>query len=89
MCLIVRLNLIINEQSEKFWYGINDKVSMGEYGKESGENGGVQRIWKSIDGREIDSLGSWVKYGGNMERVWKCGGGMEKCVGEVLGVWGN
>ena len=24
------------EQSEKIWYGVNDKVSMGEYGKESG-----------------------------------------------------
>ena len=39
--LIARLNLAINEQSEKFWSGINDKVSMGEYGKEFGENGGV------------------------------------------------
>ena len=39
--LIARLNLAINEQSEKFWCGIIDEVSMGEYGKESGENGGV------------------------------------------------
>ena len=39
--LIARLNLTINEHSKKFWYGINDKVSMGEYGKESGENGRV------------------------------------------------
>ena len=53
MYLIVRLNLSINRQSEKFWYGINDKVSMGEYGKESGKNGGVQRIWESRDGGEI------------------------------------
>ena len=29
--LIAGLDLAINEQSEKFWYGINDKVSMGEY----------------------------------------------------------
>ena len=27
--LIARLNLAINKQSEKFWYGINDKASMG------------------------------------------------------------
>ena len=26
--LIARLNLAINEQSDKFWYEINDKVSM-------------------------------------------------------------
>ena len=39
--LIAELNLAINEQSEKFWYGINDKASVGEYGKESGENGEV------------------------------------------------
>ena len=39
--LIARLNLEINEQSEKFWYGINDKASAGEYTKELGENGGV------------------------------------------------
>ena len=39
--LIAKLNSAINKQSEKFWYGINDKVRMGEYGKESGENGGI------------------------------------------------
>ena len=48
--LIAGLNLAVNEQSEKFWYWINDKVSMGEYEKESGENGGVERIWESMDG---------------------------------------
>ena len=36
MCLIARLNLSINKQSEKFWYGINDKAIMGQYGKEWG-----------------------------------------------------
>ena len=41
MYLIARLNLAINEQSVKFWYGINDKASMGQYGKELGENEGV------------------------------------------------
>ena len=39
--LIARLNLAINKQSEKFWYEINDKVIMGQYGKELGENRGV------------------------------------------------
>ena len=39
MYLIGRLNLAINEQSEKFWYGLNDKASMNEYRKELGENG--------------------------------------------------
>ena len=29
MYLIARLNLAINEQCEKFWYGISDKASMG------------------------------------------------------------
>ena len=33
MYLIARLNLAINEQSEKFWYGINNKASIG-YGPE-------------------------------------------------------
>ena len=41
MYLIARLNLAMNEQSEKFWYVINNKVSMGKYGKETRENGGV------------------------------------------------
>ena len=39
VCLIARLNLAINEQSEKFWYGIDDRVSMGGYEKESGRMG--------------------------------------------------
>ena len=26
MYLIARLNLAINKQSEKFWYGVNDKI---------------------------------------------------------------
>ena len=42
--LIARLNLAINEQREKVWYEINDKVSMGKYEKEWRENGGVKRI---------------------------------------------
>ena len=25
--------MAINEKSEKFWYGVDDKVSMGEYGE--------------------------------------------------------
>ena len=41
MYLIARLNLAINEQSEKFWHGINDKANMGEYGKELEDNGEV------------------------------------------------
>ena len=51
--LIARLNLAINERSEKFWYGINDKASVGEYGKESGrewgciENLGVYEWWRN------------------------------------------
>ena len=31
------------------------------------------------------SLRSWVKYGGNVEGLRKCGGGMGKCAG----VWGR
>ena len=30
MYLIARLNLAINKQSEKFWYGIHEKASMGQ-----------------------------------------------------------
>ena len=46
--LIARLNLAINEQSEKFWNGIEDQVSMGEYEKESGRMGkyrAFRRVW--------------------------------------------
>ena len=46
MYAIARLNLAINEQSEKFWYGINDGVSMGEYGKKSGNNGEYREFGK-------------------------------------------
>ena len=50
MCLIARLNLAINEQSEKFWYGygINDKVSIWEYRKNRGRMGEYkefERVW--------------------------------------------
>ena len=41
MYVIARLNLAINEQSEKFWCELNDKANMGQYGKELGENGRV------------------------------------------------
>ena len=37
--MIAILNLAINEQSEKFWYGIEDGVRMGEYEKQSGRMG--------------------------------------------------
>ena len=49
--LIARLNLAINEQSEKFWYGINDKVNMGSMGKHRGRMAGAGehrefgRVW--------------------------------------------
>ena len=39
--LIARLNLAINEESEKSWCGNNNEASMEQYGKELGENGGV------------------------------------------------
>ena len=45
MYLIAGLNLAINEQSEKFWYGINDKASMGEYAKELGEYREFGKVW--------------------------------------------
>ena len=32
-------------QSEKFWYGINDKASMGKYGKELGEYREFGEVW--------------------------------------------
>ena len=53
MHLIARLNLAINEQNEKFWYGINDKVSMG---------GGV---WERIGGEwgSVENLGEYEWWG--------------------------
>ena len=48
MYLIARLNLAINEQNEKIWYGIDDGVSMGEDEKESGrirECREFRRVW--------------------------------------------
>ena len=50
-----------------------------------GKNGGVLRIRVSLDGGGI--LGSWVKYGWNMEGVGKCEkgcGSVEMC-GSVVG----
>ena len=45
MYFIARLNLAINnKQSEKFWYGINDKASMGQYEKELGEYRELEKI---------------------------------------------
>ena len=43
--LIARLNLAINERNEKFWYGINDKASMGQNGKEWGSIENLGRLW--------------------------------------------
>ena len=83
--MIVRLNLAINEQNEKFWYGINDKVSMGKYGKESGENGGdcreFGRVWM---------VGNWVIFGNlgvgsSMGGIWKKWGNVGEKWGSVLG----
>ena len=45
MYLIARLNLAINKQREKFWYGINDKTSMGQYGKEWGSIENLEKLW--------------------------------------------
>ena len=42
--LIARLNLAVNEESEKFWYGIENRVSMGEYKKESGRMGEYRKF---------------------------------------------
>ena len=60
-------------------------MSLGEYG------------WWGNKGI-FGSLGSWVKYGGNMEEVRKCGGRSRKMkggvkrgvggdVGKCVGVW--
>ena len=82
--------MAINELSEIFWHGVNDTVSMGEYGKESGENGGVQRIWESMD---VEGIGEFlVVYGvgSSMEEIWKEWGDMgEEWNGEVCGREGS
>ena len=46
MYLIARLNLAMNEQSEKFWYGINDKASIWvSMGKNWGNIENLGRLW--------------------------------------------
>ena len=47
--MIAGPNFTINEQSEKFWYWINVKVSTGDYGKESDsiENLGEYGWWEN------------------------------------------
>ena len=42
--LIARLNLAINKQSEKICYGIEDRVSMGEYEKELERMGSIENL---------------------------------------------
>ena len=54
--LIARLNLAMNEQSKKFWYGIEDIVSMGEYEKESGRMG-EYREFRRV--RMVEQLGNF------------------------------
>ena len=53
MYLIARLNLAINEESDKFWHGVNDKASMGEYAKELGGEWGSLENLGSMDGGGI------------------------------------
>ena len=71
--------MAINEKSEKFWYGVDDKVIMEEYKGvvEYGENGGV---WKSMNGGKIGNfwqsgeLGQvWGEYGrsGGSGEMWR------------------
>ena len=43
--LIARLKLAINEQSEKFWYGINNKASVGSMGKNWGSIENLGKLW--------------------------------------------
>ena len=63
MYLIARLNLAINELSEKFWYGVIDKASMGEYGKELGEykcyeiGNGIASLTKRLIRNEWQTIG--------------------------------
>ena len=48
--------------------------------------GNTEKNGGSMDGGRIlifGSLGSWVKYGGNMEGVGKCVEGVKKGVGEA------
>ena len=70
---------------------------------EYGKNEGVKRIWGSLEGygwwrnwETSSSLGTWDKYGGNMEGVRKCGRrcgemcwGVEKCGGRKGKMWGR
>ena len=56
--LIVRLNLAIHEQSEKFWYGINDKASTG----------GMEKNWERMPG-EYRKFGR-VMDGGESTNFW-------------------
>ena len=101
MYLIARLNLAINKRSEKFWYGIDDRVRMGEYEKESGRMGEYKefrRVWMVGNWGIFVSLRSWVKYGSNMEGVGNVGeewesvlryGGGVGDVGRIGKMWGE
>ena len=69
----------MNGKSQKFWHGVNDKVTMkGTGGWSMGKNGGVWRvwgIWRSMDGGKIRKFLVVCKVGssmGNTEGVGKC-----------------
>ena len=79
--MIARLNLAINEQSEKFWCGIEDRLSTGEYEKESGRMGEYRefrRVWM------VGELGNFRFFKDQLGQVW---GNMEEMrnVGEEWG----
>ena len=53
MHLIAGLNLTIKDQSKKFWYGIDDGISMAEYEKELRNKG---------EYRDLGEYGWWGNF---------------------------
>ena len=93
--------MAINEKSKIFWYGINDKVTVGEYGGEWGlveyggkwwEYGKLGGVWKSMDSGRIGQFSVVWGVGSNMEGICKEWGSVGGEVRNVMGygeVWGE
>ena len=89
VCFIVGLNLAINEKSEKFWYGLNDKVRGSVVGVVG--CGG----WEKVCGVSVGKC--WGRCGEGVRWVWgrSVGRGEEvvkwvwvSVEGRVCWVWG-
>ena len=67
--------MAITEKSEKFWCGVNDKVTMGSTGEWSmRKNEGVKElggVWRSMDDGGIGKFFVVWGVGTSMGGIWK------------------